>query len=361
MNELSIEQTRNILQNLTNLEISYIEYSKSPKDFGKYQNFLEYFNNYIIKSKKLYRFYFPADLTNETIPSTKKISDLGEITDSMNILPGYNFSVAKYFNFPNALRHKCNYFSLIYLFEGNGELTLDKKTFQMQKGDFYLIPPAVYYAVQLTLDSLCICFNLRQSFVAAEYKNIFHEDPLITQFITSSLAPEHTMTYLLLRTTNSKMIYTLAFSIFTEYINQSKHSNNVMKNLLSLMFAIILRDDKTIMDASIKTTKLDQQYQAIINYLKQYYQTADLSSLAEYIHFSKQYICRIVKEKTGDTFNTLLIKIRLEMVEQYLLESQLTLETISDLCGFTTPSHLSRIFKKHYGMSPSQYRKEHQA
>ena len=39
MNELSIEQTRNILQNLTNLEISYIEYSKSPKDFGKYQNF----------------------------------------------------------------------------------------------------------------------------------------------------------------------------------------------------------------------------------------------------------------------------------------------------------------------------------
>ena len=59
--------------------------------------FLEYFNNYIIKSKKLYRFYFPADLTNETIPSTKKISDLGEITDSMNILPGYDFSVVKYF------------------------------------------------------------------------------------------------------------------------------------------------------------------------------------------------------------------------------------------------------------------------
>ena len=75
METLDIQQTRNILQNLTNLEISYMEYSKSPKDFVKYQNFLEYFNNYIIRSKNLFRFYFPVALSPETIPS-QKISSL---------------------------------------------------------------------------------------------------------------------------------------------------------------------------------------------------------------------------------------------------------------------------------------------
>ena len=358
MKTLDIQQTRNILQNLTNLEISYMEYSKSPKDFVKYQNFLEYFNNYIIKSKNLFRFYFPAALSPETLPS-QKISDLGEISEAINIVPGYDFSAVKQFNFPNALRHKCNYYTLVYLYEGSGQLILDENTFQMQAGDFYLVPPGVYYAIQPTLDSLCICMNLRQSFVAAEYKNIFHEDPLITRFITNSLAPEHTMTYLAIHTGESEMVQTLVLAIFTEYINQDKFSNATMKNMLSLMFALILRNDKTAMDASIKTTRLDQQYQQIIQYLKQNYQTADLSSLSEHIHFSKQYICKIVKEKTGDTFNTLLMNIRLEMVEQYLLESDLTLENIAYLCGFTAPSHLSKVFKNHYGMSPSSYRKEH--
>lgn len=356
MRILDIQQIYNVLQNLTNLEISYLEYSRTPKDFVQYRNFLEYFNNHIIKSGNLFRFYFPTALSSDILPSSK-ISDLEEISDKINIVPGYDFSAVKQFNFPNALRHKCNYYTLIYLLNGNGQLILDENTFQLQSGDFYLVPPGVYYAIQPTLESLCICMNLRHPFVAAEYKNIFHDNPLITSFITHTLVPEHHMTYLALHTGENEIVRTLVLSIFTEYINQDKYSNATMKNLLSLMFAMILRNDKTTMDASIKTTRLDHQYQQIVQYLRQNYQTADLSTLSEHIHFSKQYICKIVKEKTGDTFNALLMSIRLEMVEQYLLESDLTLENISYLCGFTAPSHLSRVFKNHYGMSPSVYRK----
>lgn len=46
MEILDPRQTYNILQNLSNLEISYMEYSKSPKDFVKYESYMEYFNNY---------------------------------------------------------------------------------------------------------------------------------------------------------------------------------------------------------------------------------------------------------------------------------------------------------------------------
>lgn len=356
MKKIDVQQTYNILQNLTNLEISYMEYSQSPKDFERYQNFLEYFNNYIIKSQNLFRFYFPAALSPETIP-TQKISELGEITDFSNIVSGYDFSAVKHFNFPNALRHKCNYYTLIYLMEGSAQLVLDDNTFHLLPGDFYLIPPRVYYAVQPTIESICLCMNLRQTFIAMEYKTIFHENPLITGFITHSLEPEHNMTYLAIHTDGNETINTLVLTILTEYINQENYSNNAMKNYLALLFIAILRNKNTAMDASIKTTTLDQHYQQIIAYLKQYYQTASLSVISEHIHFSKQYICKIVKEKTGDTFNNLLMNIRLEMAEQYLSESTLTVENIAYLCGFAAPSHLSRVFKNRYGVSPSAYRK----
>lgn len=350
-------QVYNILQNLMNLEISFIEYSKSPKNYNNYQTYVEYFNSYMIKSQNLSRFYFPIALDSIKLPD--HITDIGDITDSMNIITGFDFSIAKLFNFPYALRHKCNYYSLIYTMEGHGVLHLDDQSFDMKTGDFYLIPSGIHYALETSLETICICLNLRNSFVSSEYKNIFQEDPVIISFIAKSLATEHTMTYLALHTKENRTVKTLVLSIFSEYINQNKYSNNMMKNYLSLLFATILRDEHTTIDSSVKVTRHDQQYQQIVNYLKQNYQTATLTALAEHIHFSKQYICRIVKEKTGDTFNTLLIKIRLDMVEQYLIDTDLTLEDISYLCGFSAPSHLSKVFKNHYGMSPSAYKKEH--
>ena len=70
MENINSEQVYHILQNLSNLEISYLEYSQSPKDFVEYRTYLDYFNNYIIKSHNLSRFYFPLPVT----PARRKVS-----------------------------------------------------------------------------------------------------------------------------------------------------------------------------------------------------------------------------------------------------------------------------------------------
>lgn len=360
METIDGRQVYNILQNLSDLEISYMEYSKSPKNFVKYQTYLDFFNNYIIKSRNLSRFYFPFPTNTELDRNPPSfISELDEITDLITIVPGYDFAPSKQFNFPNPLRHKCNYFTCIYMLEGEGVLTLDSGAFKVSKGDFYILPPKVYYALETSPDSICIYFNMRQQFLASEYEHIFQEDPVLNSFIVKSLEPDHAMTYLALHTNGSENISHFILTIFAEYINQDKFSNNAMKNYLSLLFTAILRDKDTVIDSSVKVTRIDQQYQQVVDYLKQNYQTASLSSAADYIHFSKQYICKIVKQRTGDTFNHLLMGIRLDMVKQYLLETDLTLENISFLCGFTAASHMSKVFKDQYGISPSAYKKEH--
>ena len=62
-------QVYHILQNLNNLEISFMEYSRSQKNFLKYDTYLEFFDNYIIKSQNLSRFYFPSPMDgNITMP-----------------------------------------------------------------------------------------------------------------------------------------------------------------------------------------------------------------------------------------------------------------------------------------------------
>lgn len=359
MPTLDARRVYNTLQNLMNLEISYMEYSQQPRDFGEYQTYMDYFNNYVLRSKDLYRFYFPTSLSTKKLP--KYISDIGDVTDALNIMPGYDFSACKMFNFPSALRHKCNYYSLIYQMEGRGSVTLDSGRYELEAGDFYLIPPEVYYALEIGLDGLCICLNFRRSFVASEYKSIALGNPLLTRFLVDSLAADDGVQYSAMHTNGNATINDLVLSIFAEYINQDEYSNISMRSYLSLLFATILRSPNTRLESSAKVTRLDEQFHLIETWLKKNFQTANLTELSDSIHFSKQYICRIVKEKTGDTFNTLLIHTRLNMVVQYLTETDLSLEEISYLCGFSAASHMSRTFKNEYGMTPSAYRNKKKA
>lgn len=140
MEHLDSEQVYRILQNLSNLEISYLEYSNMPKNFVEYKTYIDYFNNYVIKSRNLIRFYFPYPLDAKTSGLPQYISELGTITDLLNIIPGHDFSIAKQFNFPNGLCHNCNYYTLIYVMEGCGHLNINEISFDIKEGDFYLIP-----------------------------------------------------------------------------------------------------------------------------------------------------------------------------------------------------------------------------
>lgn len=351
------EQVYHILQNLNMLEISYLEYSRSKKDFVRFNTYVEYFNNYVIRSHNLSRFYFPFP-QDPNIKVPQFVSDLEEITEHDTILPGYDLAVSKNFNFPSSVRHKCNYFSLICLIEGRALLELDTESFNLHPGDFYLIPPSVYYSITSEQESICVFLDLRRSFVASECSDIFLEDATLTRFVHQSLEPDSSMTYLAIHTCIPDLTKELLMDLYAEYINQDKYSSHVMKHYLSLLFARILRDPGTKIESSVKVSRIDRHYQQLLDYLKQNYRTADLSAAASEIHFSRQYVCRIIREKTGDTFNTLLKNIRLEMVAKYLTDTDLSQENIAWMCGFSAASHMSRIFKERYNCTPSAYRRE---
>jgi len=61
--------------------------------------------------------------------------------------------------------------------------------------------------------------------------------------------------------------------------------------------------------------------------------------------------------KEGTTFKTLMNDIRRELAEQYIRNSQLTLNEIAFLLGFSEISSFSRAFKRWTGEPPSAYRR----
>lgn len=96
----------------------------------------------------------------------------------------------------------------------------------------------------------------------------------------------------------------------------------------------------------------------IVTYLNQHYdEDLNLSSLADYFHFSEVYLSRMFKEKTGITLLSYLNKIRLNHAYNDLMNTNLTINEIALNHGFKNVKAFNKIFKEYYHDIPSNHRK----
>jgi two-component system response regulator YesN len=112
--------------------------------------------------------------------------------------------------------------------------------------------------------------------------------------------------------------------------------------------------------ASLEEAKNEKkQVLAIKNYIAKNYMSDGLSisDISGYLHMSASHVCTIFKQETGDTINNYLTAYRLNKAKQYLRETLLTVAEISVKVGYRDNSYFGRIFRKHIGMTPNDYRK----
>lgn len=96
----------------------------------------------------------------------------------------------------------------------------------------------------------------------------------------------------------------------------------------------------------------------IMNYLKNHYKDVTLEELAENFNLSKPYLSKYIKENAGITFQEAVKKARMKKARTMLKESNQTVESIAASVGYENVEHFNRLFKKSYGMTPVQFRRE---
>ena len=82
-----------------------------------------------------------------------------------------------------------------------------------------------------------------------------------------------------------------------------------------------------------------------------------IADIADVAGFSESHFMRYFKETMGTAFVDYLKDYRLTMAARLLQSSDSSVLSISGEVGFESLSYFNRAFKKHYGMTPLQYRK----
>lgn len=86
----------------------------------------------------------------------------------------------------------------------------------------------------------------------------------------------------------------------------------------------------------------------------------NVESLAEDVGISRAQLHRKMKEITGISTGEFIRNLRLEQAARLIREQKINVTQVAYAVGFNNQTHFSTVFRKRYGMSPTEYaKKEH--
>lgn len=98
-----------------------------------------------------------------------------------------------------------------------------------------------------------------------------------------------------------------------------------------------------------------------LKYVSQSYSThINVSDVVAQVPVSRRVLEVRFRSETGRSILQYINEVRMDHFAQLLVSSEDSVENLASLVGFDDPSNIARVFRRRYGKTPSQYRKEKQ-
>ena len=96
-----------------------------------------------------------------------------------------------------------------------------------------------------------------------------------------------------------------------------------------------------------------------LQYLERYYaKDIRVTAMAALCNVHPQYFGRLFKQHTGQSFTTYLTALRMQHAARRLQNGDAVADTAA-ACGYVDVPYFSRVFRREFGVSPAQYKKQH--
>jgi AraC-like DNA-binding protein len=102
-----------------------------------------------------------------------------------------------------------------------------------------------------------------------------------------------------------------------------------------------------------------QMAEQIRHYIDHHYQQdLSLEMLADMVHYSPCHMNMIFRKEIGMPIRQYILQKRLQQAEHLLLTTHFEIKQIAFQVGFTDPLYFSRLFRKHFGHSPTRFERQ---
>lgn len=222
--------------------------------------------------------------------------------------------------------HSHDYYEVVFYCEGRGVTHIGDTQYFFRENEFVLIPPYVKHD-EIHHESgrvICICFYL--------------DEELATEIYSGE----------------KNGYKTIIEEMLSEAMDQFYGYEDVLAALLTSLIIKIKRNNSNLR----MTGKSDFTF--IIKYIADnYHEKISLKQLAKQQNISYDYFRHRFKEQTGYSPKQFLVMKRLEAAKKMLRDNRLSCTEIAYRCGFSNSAQFSMLFKREFGVTPLEFRKEH--
>jgi len=240
---------------------------------------------------------------------------------------------------------------LIRVLSGAFLLNVNGKEYAARAGDVFLLPEGalhggapqqgVYECLNFDLEELC-----------------GHTPPvrgLLRPFFRGLYVP--TVYY----PKENRVVPPLVEEVLAAMTGDMPHEAAMLQTVAALyrLFAGILAEELYTKGDSTKAlpNSIDQ-LKPVLEYIEaNFQQPLSLAQLAAVIGMNPKYFCRFFHQATQQTPMNYVNMYRVEQAAHMLCSTAMTVTEVGLECGFSDTSHFVKIFKKHKGITPKQFRK----
>jgi AraC-like DNA-binding protein/mannose-6-phosphate isomerase-like protein (cupin superfamily) len=333
------------LQPLTEEELIYKEYYELKQKNAPLEEFFESIANRNDIRKDL----FIKEL--EGSGYYEKVTDIFYPFD-------YDIVAARHTRYHPLFLHRHPFYEIVYQIEGTCTNTINNITVEMTEGDICIIPPGPVHTVGVFDNSIIVNILVKPESITNSLHELLARNNIITKFFEGNEFT-YSYNYALFRVTNDIELKDIMESLILECFNKDIHTLPMRKTLLMLAFNHLLRYQLNNMELSENKNKLHTKVQSICQYLKTSYQTTNLNDTARQFNYSPTYLCKLIRNSTGHTFNDILTRIRITKACDLLATTKKGINDIAELVGYESPEYFNKVFKKYMGVSATEYRKDY--
>lgn len=158
---------------------------------------------------------------------------------------------------------------------------------------------------------------------------------------------------------SQSVIKELCDEMLEEYTKAAPYSQLVLQGMVYKLF-FYLYENHIPAESDYNTIYLkgfDERIQQALIYAENNLSGASsLKDVSSYVNLSPSRFSHLFKAVTGSSYTEYITEVRLQHVRILLNTGELSISQIAAKTGFSSGNYLCTLFKKHYGITPSDFR-----
>ena len=248
--------------------------------------------------------------------------------------------------------HRHDFFFVNFAYRGHYEplsATSQNRIF-MKEGDCYLGQPYSGYALKKDgeEDIIIVGILIKKETFLREYLSVLGADTSLLHFFLEPSVNQYADGIIRFTPAVDSPIWSLLDLMIEEYAEPTEQTQTLLKALF-LSMAIYMAQELQSQDLTPEKQTIADQVTA---YIELHSDTATLKSTAAHFGYHPVYISRLLSKKTGKNFSQTILEFRMKKAAILLQSTDLSIEKIAAMLGYSNNSNFYKAFREYYGTSP---------